>query len=482
MVQLRHDADRRAQVGDVDRREGAAHGRRRSAAWRPGSRPISSPSTAIRRQDISALRKCQARDEGRRSVVRQAQVTCARSLPTLLLAVVAAAPSWTLQRSGVTARLRGVSAASDRVVWASGSGNTILRSEDGGATWRKLRSPRPIASTSATSTRSTSTWPTCSASATARCRASTRRPTPARPGRCSSRTTTRGAFLDAMAFWDEFHGIVVSDSVKGTFVIMTTDNGGRTWTRVPAGRLPPALPNEGAFAASGTNIAVLGRNLVWFGTGAAERARVLRSTDRGATWQIADTPLHAGASAGIYSVAFRDAQHGVVVGGDYAKEAEAVDNVAVTSDGGKTWTLVKEHGLARIPFGRGVRAGQPRDVSRRRAARARTSRRTMAARGRPSTDRDSIRSVSRPAARSVGAPAPAARSDDWISGSRSRRSRPAALDVRRDLGSYSLSSFSSSGARRRDVVEVFRQLARPDRPSNRPASRTARQAGRCSVP
>src|SRR3972149_3375551 len=60
--------------------------------------------------------------------------------PILLLAVVAA-PSWTLQRSGVTARLRGLSAASERVIWASGSGNTILRTEDGGATWRGLPGP-----------------------------------------------------------------------------------------------------------------------------------------------------------------------------------------------------------------------------------------------------------------------------------------------------------------------------------------------------
>jgi photosystem II stability/assembly factor-like uncharacterized protein len=147
------------------------------------------------------------------------------------------------------------------------------------------------------------------------------------------------AFFDAMAFWDAEHGIAVSDSVKGAFVMITTSDGGRTWTPVPADRLPPALPNEGAFAASGTNVTVFGTSHVWFGTGAASRARVLRSADRGATWQIADTPLAAGPSAGIYSIAFRDALHGVIVGGDYAKEAEAIDNLAVTSDGGRTWTL-----------------------------------------------------------------------------------------------------------------------------------------------
>ena len=49
-------------------------------------------------------------------------------LATLSMLAVVATPSWMLQRSGVTARLRGVSAASDRVVWASGAANTLLRS------------------------------------------------------------------------------------------------------------------------------------------------------------------------------------------------------------------------------------------------------------------------------------------------------------------------------------------------------------------
>jgi photosystem II stability/assembly factor-like uncharacterized protein len=144
-------------------------------------------------------------------------------------------------------------------------------------------------------------------------------------------------FFDAMSFWDADHGIAFSDSAKGLFYIITTADGGRTWTR--AGNLPPALDNEGAFAASGTNIAVWGDRHVWIGTGAASRARVLRSSDRGQTWAVADTPIPAGPSAGIYSIAFRDALNGIVVGGDYSKEDVAQDNVAVTVDGGLTWRL-----------------------------------------------------------------------------------------------------------------------------------------------
>jgi photosystem II stability/assembly factor-like uncharacterized protein len=150
-------------------------------------------------------------------------------------------------------------------------------------------------------------------------------------------------FLDAMAFYDQMHGMAFSDSVDGRFVILTTANGGRAWERVPADRLPPALDGEGAFAASGTNVAMFGRDHVWIGTTAS---RVLRSSDGGRTWTVAPTPVATGPATGIFSIAFRDRQHGVVVGGNYQKEAEAIDNAAFTSDGGATWTLVKDHGLS----------------------------------------------------------------------------------------------------------------------------------------
>src|SRR5262249_10263606 len=102
--------------------------------------------------------------------------------------------------------------------------------------------------------------------------------------------TSPDAFLDAMAYWDASHGIGVGDSIDGRFQILVTSDGGTTWMPAPPAGLPPALPNEGAFAASGTNVAVYGRNDVWFGTGAAEKARVLHSRDRGRTWTIAETP------------------------------------------------------------------------------------------------------------------------------------------------------------------------------------------------
>jgi photosystem II stability/assembly factor-like uncharacterized protein len=250
------------------------------------------------------------------------------------------APHWTVQTSGVSVRLRGVSAVSESVAWASGAGSTVLRTVDGGTTWQKLTVTsdaldfRDVDAVDAQTAYILSIgngpasriYKTTDAGKT---------------WTLQFRNEDPKAFLDAMSFWDADNGIVFGDSVDGQLYVLTTNDGGRVWSRVETRNLPPALENEGAFAASGTNIAVFGKSHAWIGTGAASKARVLRTTDRGRTWLVADTPLASGPSSGIFSIAFRDARHGAIAGGDYRKESEAVDNLAITNDGGITWTLAK---------------------------------------------------------------------------------------------------------------------------------------------
>ena len=250
---------------------------------------------------------------------------------------------WLPQSSGVPVRLRGVSAVSADVAWASGAQGTVLRTLDGGTTWQA----RPVTGAPTLDFRDVDAFSAQTAYALS-----------IGPGEASRiyKTSDGGGtwtlqlaitdpkmFLDAMAFRDVEHGTAFSDSVDGRFVIFTTSNGGADWTRVPADRLPPALPGEGAFAASGTNVAMGAAGQIWMGT---TKSRVLRSLDDGRTWSVATTPLATGEATGIFSIAFRDATHGVVVGGNYQQEAGAVDNVAITSDGGVTWTLIRERGLS----------------------------------------------------------------------------------------------------------------------------------------
>jgi photosystem II stability/assembly factor-like uncharacterized protein len=263
-----------------------------------------------------------------------------KALAMLIMLTLFAAPHWTVQTSGVNVRLRGVSAVSENVAWASGAGSTVLRTVDGGATWQKLTVTSDALDFRDIDAADAQTAYVLSIGNG--------------PASRIYKTTDAGktwtlqfknedpkAFFDAMSFWDANNGIVFGDSVDGQLYILTTKNGGKVWSRVETTNLPRALENEGAFAASGTNIAVFGKAHAWIGTGAAARARVLHTSDRGRTWQVANTPLASGSSSGIFSIAFRDAKHGVIAGGDYRKEQEAVDNLALTNDGGITWTLAK---------------------------------------------------------------------------------------------------------------------------------------------
>jgi hypothetical protein len=66
---------------------------------------------------------------------------------------------------------------------------------------------------------------------------------------------------------------------------------------------------------------------------------VFRSSDGGGHWDVAMTPLrHDSAAAGIFSLAFGVSSHQVAVGGDYGKPADSRGNIAITSDGGRTWS------------------------------------------------------------------------------------------------------------------------------------------------
>jgi len=155
------------------------------------------------------------------------------------------------------------------------------------------------------------------------------------------------AFFDAIAFWDEKNGMALGDPVKELFQMIVTTDGGANWKALTPKALPPALSGEGAFAASGTCLVTHGESDVWFATGSAKTARVFHSRDRGQNWEVSETPIIAGAeSAGIFSIAFRDKLHGMIVGGDYRKPNDVGATAATTSDGGKTWTLLDK----RLPF------------------------------------------------------------------------------------------------------------------------------------
>lgn len=267
----------------------------------------------------------------------------------LLIAFLSAWPAfagaqWSSAPIGTDAELRGLSTAGSSVVWASGTRGRYAHSIDGGRSWRvdSVPSAASLDFRAVHALDARRAW-LMSAGDADKGQARIYRTTDA--GAHWSlvySTAQKGVFLDAIAFWDAQHGIAISDPVDGRFFLLTTNDGGGTWTRISPDRIPAALPGEAAFAASGSCLTVQGESDVWIGTGGGVTARVYHSVDRGRTWSVADTPIHAGsASSGIFSLAFRDARRGVAVGGDYQMVRGGLPNVALTGDGGRTWRIAK---------------------------------------------------------------------------------------------------------------------------------------------
>jgi len=247
-------------------------------------------------------------------------------------------PVLTTQAVDTRHLLQAVSVVSNEVVWVSGHGGTWARTEDGGATWttgvvpgedslqfRDLHAldAKRVWLMSAGNGAASQIWYSGDGG---------------KNWTQQFRNGSSKAFYDCMGFWDEKHGLALSDGVDGIVPVLVTRDGTH-WMLLSDAASPEARPGEGSFAASGTCLAMRGDRHAWFGTGAAVggHARVIRTTDEGRSWKSAETPIVSNASAGIATVAFRDDLHGVAMGGNIAKPDTFTMNVAVTSDGGATW-------------------------------------------------------------------------------------------------------------------------------------------------
>jgi photosystem II stability/assembly factor-like uncharacterized protein len=269
--------------------------------------------------------------------------------------------SWQLTPTGSTAQFRGLSVVSERVVWVSGTQGTVLRTTDGGASWQSVGPP----GTAALQFRDIEAFDRRNAVILSIGN------TPdafrvyvtsdgGRTWHLGFQNTEPTAFYDCMTFFDRRHGLALSDPIGGRFRIIETRDGGRSWNIVDA-EMPPALPNEFAFAASGQCLVSTGDivrehgddddddddgddrragRLAWFATGGDAVARVFRSADGGNSWTVHSTPVRSNAAAGIFALAFRDKRNGIAVGGDLNAQANSPDSLALTRDSGRTWRLV----------------------------------------------------------------------------------------------------------------------------------------------
>lgn len=244
-------------------------------------------------------------------------------------ATICKAQKIVLLDSNAKVSLRGLSVVNDDVVWASGSKGTVARSVDGGKTfeWKTVKgfenvdfrdieafdkktavimgvaSPAYILRT----TDGGDTWKKV----------------------YENKDSTM--FLDAMEFWNDMSGIVIGDPQHGHFFIGRTFDGGKTWQTIPEQNMPVADSGEACFAASGTNVRKLTRDEAVFVSGGLVSNLFKRD-------QKIKLPLLQGsASAGANSIAIKKEKTMIVVGGDFTRPNDTTGNCAISFDEGITW-------------------------------------------------------------------------------------------------------------------------------------------------
>jgi photosystem II stability/assembly factor-like uncharacterized protein len=271
------------------------------------------------------------------------------------------APTVTVQQSGTTNRLQAISPVTPRIAWASGLGGTFAVTTDGGQTWRtgvvpgaetlQFRDVEAINARvayllSAGTGADSRIYKTEDGGDTWTLQFQNQDP---------------DGFYDCFAFWSPTSGMTMADAIDGRFpVVRTTD--GMTWEDI-GDLLPPAQAGEAGFAASGTCAATHGGQRGWLATGGAQEARVLSTLDRGNTWASSTLPIvHGTSTSGALSVAFRDAFHGMVGGGELLSPGAFLDNVARSGDGGLTWQLVSRPTFPGAIYGMAYVRGRHRTV------------------------------------------------------------------------------------------------------------------------
>jgi len=230
--------------------------------------------------------------------------------------------TWQSQTSGTTALLYSVKTVSSTVGWAAGAGAVVRRTTDGGTTWGN-GNPNPgvivgdIYNIEAID--ANTAWVTTSGAST-----------------FIYKTTNGGAnwiqvyaqvggFINGMKMISAVNGYAFGDPVAGVWTILTTIDGGTTWTQLPTA--PVAATEDGR-----NNCMQVSLPDIWYGTG---QNKVYHSSNAGLTWSSAVT---TGITGQVTGLQFNSNLVGLVGGATMSK----------TTDGGTTFALLAAPGTGTI--------------------------------------------------------------------------------------------------------------------------------------
>jgi hypothetical protein len=245
-------------------------------------------------------------------------------------------PEVQLLTSGTNTSLRGLSVVNDNVIWVSGSHGTVGKSLNSGKNWNWMTvkgfeekefrdieafdantaiimavdSPAYILKT----TDGGATW------------------------KIVYENKTKGMFLDAMDFSDILNGVVVGDPIdRKVFLAYTSDNGS-TWKEIPEEKRPKADSAEAFFAASGSNLRVFRDGSYFIASGGA-KSRLITKLDAKRLPVIQGKETTGANSLDIYDNGDprKAGKRMIVVGGDFNAPGSTVKNCFFTINSGKTW-------------------------------------------------------------------------------------------------------------------------------------------------
>ncbi len=251
-----------------------------------------------------------------------------------------------MEESNTSAGLRGIVSVGGGVAWASGTAGTVIRTEDGGYVWQGCAQPPGAAKLDF---RAIQAWDENTAIVMSSGTGDLSRLYKTTDG-CRSWTLLltnkdKAGFWDALQFTDRQHGTLLGDPVNGHFVLLTTTDGGATWTSVPGGP-SDSVHDQGIFAASNSSLLMSSPSSRTFCTGGPGGAMVIRQNVGPQPGTMKPGQIGFGnttsseelvsftesASSGCFSLAeCHDGRSAMVaVGGDYAHPDES-DNTAWTT-------------------------------------------------------------------------------------------------------------------------------------------------------
>jgi len=237
-----------------------------------------------------------------------------------------------LVSAGTQASFRGLSAVDDNVIWVSGSNGTVGKSNDGGANWQFTR----VEGFEKTDFRDIEAFDDKTAVILGI-------DSPAfilktRDGGKSWKKVfedhSKGVFLDAMDFEITGRGMAIGDPMNGHFLMLCTWDSGSTWNKVKSEKSPAATEGEACFASSGSNIVSRepGGEMLVISGGMKSQLFFKKET-------LPLPLLNGRPTAGANSIAVKNKNSFMIVGGDFEQRDSSQGNCIITADGGKTWKI-----------------------------------------------------------------------------------------------------------------------------------------------